>query len=254
MPLNDGRWHQLTMTYDSGRSVIRLFYDGDNKVSFNVSDSDGFDFRNTNPLVVGWDETGVSQRPEILPAIEAGAKKLQELVDTFNGFGLNELESDEFVHLIVDPRKLFDRKVNEKVEQLGADSMAFREAMASVDWEPISDIEKALMTNPYTVHQELYFMETTPLMKVYALVDGRVTINRSVAKTFGERERLYTPELDMDDLAVWDRVLSPEEVLASYSEHFVPTVADLEEELTSLTADCWNFWHGGKHYTVSEHG
>ncbi len=254
MPLNDGRWHQLTITYDSARSVVRLFYDGDNKASYNVTDSDGFSFRNTNPVVVGWDGTGVGQQPETLPAIEAGAKKLQELVDTFNGFGLDELESDEFVHLIVDPRRLFDQKVDDKVEQLGAEGVAFREAMAEVDWEPISVLETALMSNPYTVHQVLNFMETAPLMKVYALVDGQVAIKRRAAKTFAERERLHPPEFDMDDLAIWARVLSPEEVLASYSEHFVPTVADLEEELTSLTAGCWNIWHGGKHYTASEHG
>ncbi len=47
---------------------------------------------------------------------------------------------------------------------------------------------------------------------------------------------------------------TPEEVLADYSDHFIPTAADLEEELTSLTAGCWNIWHGGKHYTVDENG
>jgi len=254
MPLNDGRWHQLTMTYNSARSVIRLFYDGDNKISYNVSDSDGFDFSNTNPVVVGWDGTGVRPQPETLPAIEAGAEQLQNLVDAFNGLGLPELETDEFVHLIVDPRRLFDRKVNDMAETLGADSVAFREAMTLVDWEPIAELESGLMTNPYTVHQVLNFMEAAPLMKIYALVDGEVIVKRSAAKTFAERERLYPAEFDMDDLAIWNRVLSPEEVLASYSQHFKPAVVDLEEALTSITAGCWNIWHGGKHYTVDEHG
>ena len=254
MPLNDGRWHQLTMTYDSTRSVIRLFYDGDNKVSYNVSDSDGFDFSNTNPLVVGWDGTGVRSQPEILPAIGAGAEQLQQLVDAFNGFGLPALESDEFVHLIVDPSRLFDRKVNEVAETRGTDSVAFRESMALVDWDPIAELESGLMTNPYTVHQVLNFMEAAPLMKVYALVDGEVIVKRSAAMAFVEMERLSPPEFDMDNLVIWSRVLSPEEVLASYSEYFKPAVADLEEELTSVTAGCWNIWHGGKHYTVGEHG
>lgn len=40
MPLNDGRWHQLTMTHSSARSEIRLFYDGEDKVWYNVRDSD----------------------------------------------------------------------------------------------------------------------------------------------------------------------------------------------------------------------
>ena len=32
MPLNDGDWHQLTMTYSSALSEVRLFYDGVNWV------------------------------------------------------------------------------------------------------------------------------------------------------------------------------------------------------------------------------
>ena len=254
MPVNDGRWHQLTMTYERAGSAVRLFYDGDNKVTYNVRDSDGFDFGNTDPLAVGWAVTGERTRPEVLPAIEAGAQQLQDLVDAFNGFGLAELESDDFVHLIVDPKRLFDQRVSQRIEQLGADSLAFREAMASVDWEPISALERALMTNPYTVHQVLNFMDVAPLMRIYALDDGQVIIKQSAAETYADMERLHPPEFDMDNLSIWDRVLSSEEVLASYSEHFVPAVGDPEAELTSLTAGCWNIWHGGKHFTVDEHG
>ena len=36
MPLNDGQWHQLTMTYSSALSEVRLFYDGVNWVTYNV--------------------------------------------------------------------------------------------------------------------------------------------------------------------------------------------------------------------------
>ncbi|MFC1640111.1 endonuclease/exonuclease/phosphatase family protein [Gemmatimonadota bacterium] len=254
MPLNDGRWHQLTMTYNSAQSVVRLFFDGDNKVLYNVSDSTGFEFSNSSPLVVGWDGTRGRQEPEILPLIKTGAQELQELVDTFNGFGLNKLESDELVHLVVDPQLLFNQKVSETIEQTGTDSLAFRETMTAVDWSPIAELESALMANPYTVHQVLNFMVTAPLLKIYSLVDGQVTVNRSAARTFAEKERLNQPQFDMDNLAIWDRELSPEEVLADYAERFMPTVTDLAEELTSITAGCWNIWHGGKHYTVGEHG
>jgi endonuclease/exonuclease/phosphatase (EEP) superfamily protein YafD len=254
MPLNDGRWHQLTMTYSSAQSVIRLFYDGDNKVSFHVSDSDGFDFGNPNPMVVGWNGAGAGPQPAVLPLIETGAAELQALVDVFNGFGLDELESDEFVHLIVDPRRLFDHKVAERIQRLGADSLGFREAMDKVDWEPIAQLETGLMSNPYTVHQVLNFMEVAPLMKIYGLEDGKVTVNRSAAAGFAEAERLHASEFDMDNLAIWDRALSPQEVLEAYSEHFVPAVAKLEQGLTSITAGCWNIWHGGKHFSVDEHG
>ncbi|MHC4822345.1 MAG: LamG-like jellyroll fold domain-containing protein, partial [Planctomycetota bacterium] len=50
MPMNDGRWHQLTMTYSSALSEVRLFYDGENKVTYHVSDAEGFDFTSAGPL------------------------------------------------------------------------------------------------------------------------------------------------------------------------------------------------------------
>jgi endonuclease/exonuclease/phosphatase family metal-dependent hydrolase len=254
MPLNDGRWHQLTMTYSSERSEIRLFYDGVNWVSYHVSDSNGFDFTNTSPMVVGRAGRSTDERPEILPAIRAGAAQLQELVDAFNSFGLSKVEPEEFVHLIVDPRRLFRKKVDEAAALKGADSQAFREAMEAVDWDPVAEAESGLMSNPYTVHQVVDFMETAPLTKVYALVDGEVTIRQDAAEVFAEHERLYTPEFDMDDLAVWDRVLSSGEVLSSYAAFFEPTGTALKENLSTMTAASWNIWHGGKHFTVSEHG
>jgi len=81
MPVNDGRWHQLTMTHDRARSQVRLFYDGENKVLYNVRDANGFDFTNTLPLVVGWSGATGSLSPDVLPAIESGARQLQRLVD-----------------------------------------------------------------------------------------------------------------------------------------------------------------------------
>jgi exonuclease III len=254
MPLNDGRWHQLTMTYSSERSEIRLFYDGVNWVSYHVSDSDGFDFTNMSPMVVGWAGRSTDEEPGILPAIQAGATQLQELVDAFNSFGLSEIEPEEFVHLICDPRRLFREKVDEAAALKGADSPAFREAMEAVDWEPVAAAESALMSNPYTVHQVVDFMETAPLLKIFALVDGEVTIRQDAAEVFAEHERLYAPEFDMDDLAVWNRVLSSGEVLSSYADFFEPAGAALEEDLSSMKAASWNIWHGGKHFTVSEHG
>jgi len=111
-----------------------------------------------------------------------------------------------------------------------------------------------LMANPYTVHQVLNFQMVAPLMQIYSLVNGRVTVDGDAATSFAEHERLRTPEFDMDNLEVWDRVLSADDVLASYAEHFLPTVRVLQEELTSITSGCWNIWHGGKHLNVGEHG
>jgi exonuclease III len=254
MPLNDGRWHQLTMTYDSARAEVRLFYDGQNKVVYNVDDSAGFDFTNSSPLVVGWTGTEVSPQAEIAAAVYAGAEDLQELVDGFNSLGVKEVEADEFVNLIVEPGRLFDEKVAEMTESLGAEGAAFRESMQSVDFEQVSAVEAALMRNPYTIHQAFSFMEAAPLLKIFSLVDGEVTIREDAAKAFTERERLYPPEFDIDNLGVWDRVLPSEEVLDSYSEYFKLVVAELEEKLTSITASAWNIFHGGKHFTIEEHG
>jgi endonuclease/exonuclease/phosphatase family metal-dependent hydrolase len=74
------------------------------------------------------------------------------------------------------------------------------------------------------------------------------------AAAFAEKERLEPPEFDMDDLAVWDRVLSQEEVFESYSQHFGSERILLEENLLTLTAAAWNIWHGGKHWTLDGDG
>ena len=88
MPLNDGKWHQLTMTYNSTKSEVRLFYDGDNKVLYNVDDTIGFDFSSTSQVVVGSKRINSYSQTETLPEIIQGAEKLQKLVDEFNCLGL----------------------------------------------------------------------------------------------------------------------------------------------------------------------
>ena len=254
MPLNDGRWHQLTMTYSSTRSEIRLFYDGENKVTYHVSDAEGFDFSSSSPLVVGWDGAPTNAPSGVLTAIERGAEALQRYVDAFNRLGLAEVTAEEFASLIVDPRQLFDRKVQEAAELREADRAAFLRSMESVDFEPVRELEGALMDNPYTVHQVMNFMDTAPLLEVFSLVDGQVTIDQDGATASADREGLDPPDFDMDDLEVWGRVLTSEEVRSSYAEFFLPPISDLPDELSSITAGAWNIWHGGKHFTVEDHG
>ncbi len=254
MPLNDGRWHQLTMTYSSGKSDVRLFYDGRNRVIYHVNDSSGFDFTNDEPLVVGWNHQVRAEEGEILPAIMKGAEQLQALVDTFNGLGAGDVAPEELLSLVVDPRGLFDEKVRDAAARKGADSIRFLEAMASVEWEPVVSLESGLMANPYTVHQVVNFMQTAPLARVYELVDGAVRIRKDGAEFFAKRERLSPADFDMDNLAIWDRVLSSEEIQGSYSDFYKPVVVDSEDNLSSLTAGAWNIWHGGKHFTLEEHG
>jgi endonuclease/exonuclease/phosphatase family metal-dependent hydrolase len=254
MPLNDGTWHQLTITYSSAEATVRLFYDGVNWVSYHVRDSDGFEFESSTPMTVGWDEQKATPTSRVLPAIEDGAERLQRLVDAFGGLGLNELEPEELIHLVVDPRQLFERKVAEAAVLRGADSLAFQEAMGEVDWTPVAEAEAALMSNPYTVHQVLNFMETAPLTRVYELMDGKVRILEDGADAFAERERLQTPDFELDELAIWDRTVSPREVLESYAAYFEPNPNVLQQAVSTLIAADWNIWHGGKHWTVGDHG
>ena len=254
MPLNDGRWHQLAMTHNSALSEIRLFYDGVNWVTYHVSDSDGFDFTSSSPTVVGWDGRDAPTHTDILPAIEAGARALQEFVDAFSDSGIGGLDPDDFVRAIVDPREVFEEMVSAGAVQQGAAGTDFRTAMEAAEWEPVSRAESALMQSPYTIHQAMEFMEAAPLAKIYSLVDGSVMIHREAAERYAERERLTTPEFEMDDLAVWHRVLSAHEVMDSYAGYFRPDPEVIADNLTSLTAAAWNIWHGGKHFTMPEHG
>jgi len=254
MPMNDGKWHQLTMTYNSALSEIRLFYDGNNKALYNVSDSVGFNFIGMSPMIVGWKGIGKNPQKEILPEIERGAENLQELLNEFDRLGLNKVEPGEFERLIVDPLRLFDQKVNDMKVLFGADSSKLVESLKSVDLELVSKLRAELMNNPYTVHQVRDFMIVAPLLKIYSLVGSKVTIDQTVAKVYTEKEKLFQPEFDMDNLAVWDRVLSPEEVLNSYSKYFKPVVQDIGQKRLSITAGVWNIHHGGKHFTVEKDG
>ncbi|MFC1782878.1 endonuclease/exonuclease/phosphatase family protein [Planctomycetota bacterium] len=263
MPLNDGKWHQLTMTYNSAESVVRLFYDGDNKALYKVSDistrnSDtvGFDFTSTYPLIVGWNgDKGVDTQKPIHPAIGEGTKLLQDLVDAFNAFGLEELKTNELLDLISSSERLFNRKVEEKAAKLSeADRAVFRESMKSADLESIKPLVSRLMSNPYTVNQSRSFMEVAPLLKLYSLVGSKVVTNPRAAKAYSAETRLYAPDFDIDNLVVWDRALLPEEVMNSYTKYFKSTVPEIKQKLTSITAGVWNIEHGGKHFTIEDDG
>jgi endonuclease/exonuclease/phosphatase family metal-dependent hydrolase len=240
MPLNDGGWHQLAMTYRADRSEIRLYYDGVNWVTYHVSDSGGFDFSNSNPVTLGWDANGARHVPDLLPSIEDGASTLQTFVDAFNALVERPIESDEFLRLIVDPRDIYEERMGHEVDV---------EA-----WRPVEAAEAALMENPYTIHQALEFMRAAPLARIYALVDGRVVIRQDVAARYAAKERLSTPEFDIDELGIWDRTLSPEEIREGYAEHFELDHPSLSEDISTLTAAAWNIWHGGKHFTREADG
>ncbi|MBT3450226.1 MAG: hypothetical protein HOC28_09240 [Bacteroidetes Order II. Incertae sedis bacterium] len=254
MPLNDGRWHQLTMTYSQAASEVRLFYDGVNKVTYHVRDSAGFDFSTAAPMVVGWSEAEKDQMSIVLPKIEKGAEHLQALVDRFNDLGLRPVGSEEFPDLISDPQGLFDRKIEAVADQLGAERASFMAKMDSLDFSPVKEIESLLMRSPYTIHQALTFMEVAPLLQIYSLIDGKVTISQEAVVHYSELEQLHAPNFDIDNLTVWQRTVTHEEVLESYSRHFKSTLPVPLQERSSITAGAWNIFHGGKHFNTKDHG
>lgn len=254
MPLNDGRWHQLTMTYDSALAEVRLYYDGINKAIYNLSDSEGFDFTSTQPLIVGGTEKKSSARTEIVPTIYDGAEKLQQLIDAFNAFELDNVEPDELVRLVVEPEVLFEEKIRTRAQTLGTESESFIASMRSADFTRVTRAEAELMQNPYTVHQVFSFMDVAPLMHIFSLVDDTIVIDDSAAEVYSERERLYPTDFDIDNLAIWERTVSAEEICESYAVHFDPVVADLEPSIESITTGIWNIFHGGLHFSVDEHG
>ena len=240
MPMNDGRWHQLAMTYSAELAEVRLFYDGVNWVTYNVTDGDGFDFTSSAHATVGWDGEGAEPGRDLLPLIESGAQQLQTFVDAFNALGLRPIESDEFLRVIVDPRDMYEARAGREIDD--------------ATWAPVAAAEAALMENPYTIHQALEFMRAARLTRIYALIDGEVVIRRDVAARYAARERFSAPGFEMDELGIWDRVLSPDEVLDSYAEHFDPADVSLAAEVPRLTAAAWNIWHGGQHFTPEAHG
>ena len=230
MPLNDGRWHQLTMTYDSALSEVRLFYDGDQQGrSTTWQDSTGFDFTTRpNRSFVGWagNPARVAQQ-EILPAIYAGAKKLQQLVDARSTlWGWARSRSAELVNLIVEPRQFVRcEKVssNERAALRRRRSPAFIQSMRDGRLRARSQrIESELMRNPYTIHQAFSFMEAAPLLKIFSLVDGEGDSSTTDVSCgcLPSGSGCIRPSFDIDNLDdLGPARCRPEEVLDSYSAH-----------------------------------
>lgn len=247
--LNDGLWHQLTMTYSSSRNEVGLFYDGDKKVTYKVNDETGFDFSSALPLHIGEADINYKISEGLLPEIERGARQLQKLVDDFDSFGLRQLNSDELVTLVVDPKELLDSMLKE----LELDPEELNGKIDELDIETILSSRNALKDNPFTIYQVRNFMIVAPLLNIYSLNDGKVVVDKKVAEEYKQKEALKNPELQIDELRIWLREIEPEQVLASYSEYYKPISYDTEVKESLIAAD-WNIWHGGIHHNIEEHG
>lgn len=242
MPLNDGEWHQLTMTYDSKKCEVRLFYDGEQRALYNLQDEVVFDFSSESPLAIGSTGTDSLSMLRIRQEIEAGAENLQRLVDAFNSLPLKRLADDQFESLIVDPQGLV-------VE--GSTDPNARELL---DLDPINTLRDELMQNPNTIHQVRDFMRVAPLLQLYSLVDGKVTIDWVAANQAIEKQRLSPAEIDVDNLLITGRTLSAKEIAESYTAYGKKNLPLLGKSVPSIVVANWNIHHGGIHYTLEKDG
>ena len=252
MPINDGRWHQLVMTHDHSNSIVRLYYDGTNWVTYNLADKDGFDFSNESPLSIGW--SGDIETDNILPAIEQGAENLQKLVDAFDGLGLGDLQPDELMNLVIGPKRLVLARRKQAGDATEEGKAVEKGEVPKEKLDEIEQLVRALSRNPYTVHQVADFMQVAPLLKLYRLVDGQIEVNQKKANEFTAKERLMLPDFDIDELSITPRALGADEVLQRYSKHFQVAVRPQEKKPANLIAAAFNIHHGGKHETVEEDG
>lgn len=240
MPVNDGQWHLLTLTYSKELSQFCLYYDGHNKAIYNV----GFDFTNNEPLVIGSTKNDFDYENKYLPEIESGAKQLQVFVDEFNSLDLESLKSEEFIDLIVNPERLFEEKLKKQGESKTNQNAKYLEKVLAA--------RKKLMPNPYTVFQNKGLTNLKPISKIYSLKNTKVVINKSAAMSFTMSEKLYPSDFTMDKLSIWERVISAEEVMDSYSKLRKTRPFKLVKNLKALTVGVWNIWHGGKHFDTQK--
>lgn len=240
MPLNDGQWHQLTMTFNQALREVRLYYDGHNKAIYKVN----FDFSNADPLVIGTRDNAFDYTSQLTPDIELGRQQLQALVDAFNQQGLVAVQNEEFIDLIVDPTELRDKK-RTQAGNLPVNEAAFAKAM---------ELRKSLLSNPYTVFQIEELTLLKPVSKIYTLRDGKVIINLKTAQSFTQSEQLFPADFTMDQLLVEERTLTEEEVLDSYTQYYKSRAFKLSKKLKSFKVGVWNIWHGGLHWTQEKDG
>lgn len=237
MPLNDGKWHQITMTYKKTSSELWLYYDGVNKAIYNV----GFTFNNEEPIQIGATDNDFDYDNSFLDEIVNGAEYLQEYVDAFNKLGAAPLKDGELLDLIANPQDLLKEKLGEAYN---------RESLG-----PALKIRDKLSPSPYTTFQNKKLTALKPVNKIYRLSNGRVQINNDVARYHTQKEKLFPSDFSMDELSIWNRAISPEEVLGSYQKHQKGVKPfKYAKRKKELTIGVWNIWHGGIHWSEEKDG
>ena len=240
MPLNDGEWHQLAMTFKQELREVRLYYDGFNVAVYKVN----FDFSNEEILSIG-SKTDRYNSGEFAGEIEQGKKALQSLLDAFNTLGLEPLKKEELIELIVNPERLYEKKLAKRSgpQAHGNDPLA-----------AVKTIRKDLLSNPYTVYQNRALTELKPISQIYQLEGSKIEIRESEGKAFTQKEQLYAADFSMDNLQIWDRLIDEKEILEFYKKFRKKKVQKLPKKQKELTIGVWNIWHGGIHWTEEKDG
>ncbi len=243
MPVNDGRWHQLAMTFDRQTGLVRLFFDGDNWVTYNVTDNGEFDFNADEGLLIG-PSVSLESGEAALELVRQGASNLQKLVDQYNELSATKLEPEQLVELVVSPDRFFESENPDSAKD------AVDEAGTRLD-----QLARKLMNNPYTIHQAPSFMEVAPLQKIFRLGDDdKIKINKRQASKYASKTRLVAGDFAIDELVISKSVLSPDEITRSYQQHFQPKTRLLTKHVDNVTAGAFNIFHGGIHFSIEDHG
>ncbi len=240
LPINDGVWHQITMTYEKATSELWIYYDGQNKAIYNV----GFDFSNNEPIRIGATGNAFDYDNEHLDEIVKGAEYLQEYVDAFNKIGTETLKNDELLDLITNPQGLLKSKLEKEGKTYNQG-----------DLSSALEVRKKLDPSPYTVFQNKNLTALKPVNQIYRLVSGKIRINEAAAKNFTQKEKLYPSDFSMDQLTIWSKSMSAEEVLAGYKEYRPKAKPfKMTKRQKDLTVGVWNIWHGGIHWSLEKDG
>lgn len=242
MPMSDGEWHQLTITYNKVNQEFRLYYDGFNKVVYKV----GFDFSNNQPLLIGAVKNNFDYGTEYLPEIVEGQKQIQSFIDEFNKIGLEPIKDEEFIDVVSHTKRVFEQKLDK-----------YKEAKEKFDTDDLSKAQEErekLLPNPYTVYQIRDLTVLKPISKIYALKEGKVIINDQAARTFTKDEKLFPANFTMDNLSIWDKTITANEIEISYKKYKKIEPFKLTENLKDFTVGVWNIWNGGIHWSLEKDG
>lgn len=241
MALNDGEWHQITITYSKDDSEFRLYFDGHNKAIYKVN----FNFASNLPLRIGVIKHAFDYENNYAPDIQKGLEQLQALVNEFNALGLDPLEDDKFLDLIVDPENLLEAK---------SKLHSAKEKFTKDDLSKVFDIRKEMNDNPYTVFQNMKLTVLKPVNKIFSLKDGKVVINEAAGRHFTKNEQLFASDFSMDELAIWKETLRADDVLNTYNVYKQSKPFKLSNKIENFTVGVWNIWHGGIHWSVEKDG